>query len=355
MLGRAERLAYRVSQTARVSWYLGQYWLAARLNGPSVPKEERPADLVTPGLRDILDDLAGLLRQDLRNIEQGLYRPPDDMVVGPRRALRDAARFFQDLPEVRRRRRGKIAAEVFRQPPPGTERLPRYYRQNFHYQTDGYLSDRSARLYDHQVEVLFIGGADAMRRQALVPIQEYLRDHGVAGARLVDVAAGTGRFLTAVKDNWPRLDVTAVDLSRPYLAEARRRLAPWARTSRVVQAAAERLPLADAGTDLVTCIYLFHELPRPVRAEVAREMARVLRPGGRAILLDSIQRGDRPEMDGLIDLFPLSFHEPYYADYARQDLGALFADTGLRLRSSGFAFLSKLLVLEKPSAGNPDA
>ena len=46
--------------------------------------------------------------------------------------------------------------------------FPDYYLRNFHYQTGGYLSERSAKLYDQQVEVLFIGSADAMRRQALV-------------------------------------------------------------------------------------------------------------------------------------------------------------------------------------------
>ena len=39
-----------------------------------------------------------------------------------------------------------------------TMRLPDYYLQNFHYQSDGYLIVESAQLYDYQVEVLFTGG-----------------------------------------------------------------------------------------------------------------------------------------------------------------------------------------------------
>ena len=35
----------------------------------------------------------------------------------------------------------------------------KHYLQNFHFQTDGYLSEASAELYDYQVEVLFSGGA----------------------------------------------------------------------------------------------------------------------------------------------------------------------------------------------------
>ena len=343
-LGAAGRIAYAASQAARVAWFFGQYALAARLSGPNVPRGARPQGGV-PDTRGVLAELRALMERDLANIEAGYYRMPHDLLPSPARVMADAAAFFRDLPEVARRRRGRVGTEVRASPPPGSEKLPPYYRQNFHFQTDGYLSERSARLYDHQVEVLFGGGADAMRRQALVPIFEHLKDRAQAGCHLLDVAAGTGRFLTFVKDNWPRLDVTALDLSHAYLGEARRALAPWARTSRVVQAAAEALPLPDASQDVVTCIYLFHELPRKVRAQVAAEMARVLKPDGIAVFVDSLQFGDNPAMDGLLELFPIAFHEPFYADYARQDLGALFAGSGLAVRSSTPAFMSKVMVL----------
>ena len=48
---------------------------------------------------------------------------------------------------------------------------------------------------------------------------------------------------------------------------------------------------SDRGEDCaqVTCVYLFHELPAGVRRAVAAEMARVLRPGGLVVLVDSVQ------------------------------------------------------------------
>ena len=69
----------------------------------------------------------------------------------------------------------------------GACRFPRYYLQNFHFQTDGYLSDASAELYDYQVDVMFYGAADAMRRQALVPLGETLRGRRIAEMRLLDI------------------------------------------------------------------------------------------------------------------------------------------------------------------------
>ncbi len=337
-----ERLAYHAAQRLRTSWYSGQKWLSARIaDGVAVPPELAAR---MPERARILADLRALLEQDWRNIAEGRYRLPEDLVIRPLAALRKAGRYFADLPRVEERRRAAAKEEVFRAAPAGD--YPRYFLQNFHYQTDGYLSRRSAELYDHQVEVLFGGGADAMRRQALVPLQRVLAERGVRRARLIDLACGTGRFLRAVKSNYPRLAVTALDLSPYYLDAARDALRAWSRTE-FVAAPAERVPRPDASFDVATSIFLFHELPARARRAVAGEMARLLRPGGAAILVDSIQLGDVPDYDALVDYFPLAFHEPYYAQYAREDLAALFAAAGLALEESRVAYFAKVMTFRK--------
>ena len=100
--------------------------------------------------------------------------------------------------------------------------------------------------------------------------------------------------------------------------------------------------------DVVTCIYLFHELPSAVRPNVAKEMARVLKPKGRLIFVDSLQKGDVADFDGLLERFPLGFHEPYYASYTKTDLSDLFAQAGLVQTHQDLAFMSKVLTFEKP-------
>lgn len=349
-MNRFERLTYDVSQAARRSWFLGQYLLAARVTGPLLPPESVPANL--PDRDTLLGDLRDLFAKDRANIEAGYYRAPHDMLVSPLEVLRRSRLFFDDLRRVSRRRREGEHQEVLEaaRGGDGENGYPRYYLQNFHYQSGGWLSDESAELYDYQVEVLFNGGADAMRRRALVPLHHHLKGRRIAGCRLLDVACGTGRFLTFVKQNYPRLPVVGIDLSPPYLDRARRNLAPWSWVE-LRQGQAEELPFDDASFDVVSCVYLFHELPRKVRARAAAEFARVLKPGGRVLLVDSIQYGDRAEYDSLVDFFPRAYHEPYYTDYARTDLPALFAEAGgLLHEGSERAFMSKVVVLRKPGA-----
>jgi ubiquinone/menaquinone biosynthesis C-methylase UbiE len=317
-----EKLAFEAAQTARVGWFFGQKLLAARLSRP-LPLPEELRGRAMPDRRRILADLRALFEQDWRNIAAGHYARPADELVGPLQELRRAADFFADLAAVENRRHGDPKERLLIDPPPGS--YPRYYLQKFHFQSDGYLSDASAERYDHQVEVLFGGGAAAMRRQALVPLRQALARHASderSAPRLLDLACGTGSFLREVKTNWPRLHVTGLDLSPHYLTAARRALAPWSRV-RLVQGMAEATPFVDAEFDIVTCIYLLHELPPRVRRAVAGEIHRLLRPGGTLIFVDSLQTGDEPDYDAMLDSFPAAVHEPYYASYLREDLDRL--------------------------------
>ncbi|MGH6900045.1 MAG: class I SAM-dependent methyltransferase [Geminicoccaceae bacterium] len=344
-MNRFERFAYDLGQATRVAWFYAHAELAGRLAPPILEPPEITAAM--PTRQQMMADLLALFRRDRANIEAGLYRLPRDMTGSPLAAVRQSLAFLSDLGRIDRRRRERIHDEVRAAAAGRAARYPDYYAQNFHFQTDGYLSDHSAAVYDFQVEVLFKGGADAMRRQALVPIAEHLRGRRIRAQRLLDVACGTGRFLGLIKQNYPRLPVVGLDLSEAYLRRARRELRAWSWVE-LTQGAAEALPFADASFDLVTSVYLFHELPHPVRARAAAEFARVLRPGGRLVFVDSFQQGDEPAFDGLLELFPLAYHEPYFADYVRHDLRALFAEVGLQPRSAERAHMSKIMTFDKP-------
>ena len=65
----------------------------------------------------------------------------------------------------------------------------------FHYQSDGWMSDRSAEVYEHSTETLFFGRQDAMQRSSLVPISKYISssEKPLASMRLLEVSNPSGR------------------------------------------------------------------------------------------------------------------------------------------------------------------
>ena len=223
-----------------------------------------------------------LFRQDLANIEAGLYPLPADHDGSLLTLIERSRLFFADLPEIHRRRENRAHSEVRSEPVRG--KRPRYYLQNFHFQTGGWMTDDSAERYDTQVEVLFHGTANATRRQALPQLHEVFAGRDQRKLRLLDIGCGTGRFLDFVKQAWPRLPTLGLDMSEPYVRYAKRHLKRWSQLKLVV-ANAEALPLPDKSQDAVTSIFLFHELPPKVRYSVISECSRVLKPGGRLVLV----------------------------------------------------------------------
>jgi len=99
---------------------------------------------------------------------------------------------------------------------------------------------------------------------------------------ILDAACGNGRYsFFLLKHADPDARITAFDLSQNMLARARRRL----NSDRVTHAAADltRLPYPDAAFDAIVCGWVLENLPDPRPG--LRELARVLLPGGRLLLM----------------------------------------------------------------------
>jgi ubiquinone/menaquinone biosynthesis C-methylase UbiE len=280
---------------------------------------------------------------DLANVNAGYY--PRDLLfdVPLRDYARALPRLLVDLPVVARRRAARAYKEV---PTAVAAGLPAYYRRTFHWQTDGYLSDRSAALYDVGVELLFGGMADVMRRQILPPVARWLAARGgtPADVRVLDVACGTGAALRQLTGAWPTMRYLGVDLSSPYLAHAARRLRGRASSLELALGNAEALALPDASVDVVTCVYLMHELPRNVRRRVARELRRVLAPGGLLVVEDSAQLAESATIAPALHQFAADFHEPFYEDYLTDELGPMLAECGFAVTSSAPHLVAKVVV-----------
>jgi demethylmenaquinone methyltransferase/2-methoxy-6-polyprenyl-1,4-benzoquinol methylase len=126
--------------------------------------------------------------------------------------------------------------------------------------------------YD-QLSALFSFGQDPRWRRALVAAVA-----PAAGERVLDVATGTG--LVAAELARSGCSVVGIDQSQEMLSAARRRFA-GANGERVelIAGEAEALPFADSSFDALTFTYLLRYVEDP--AATMRELARVVRPGGR--------------------------------------------------------------------------
>lgn len=125
----------------------------------------------------------------------------------------------------------------------------------------------------------------------LVLMEEVARWYAQRGEAfaVLDVGCGTGTFVGLVAASpWP---VRAVGLDyAPAMCAAASHKAAQAGASQVARFTAgdsERLPFADASFDLITCSNSFHHYPH--QQAVVSEMRRLLRPGGRLIIIDGFR------------------------------------------------------------------
>jgi ubiquinone/menaquinone biosynthesis C-methylase UbiE len=141
--------------------------------------------------------------------------------------------------------------------------------------------DRWSRRYDRSLLQKFLfKPSHRMILEALAPDSR----------NILDVGCGTGRFAARLLKHFAEARVWGVDLSSGMLARCQDRCLSLDGRLQVVQGDSERLPFADNTFDAVTCAHSFHHYPHQERA--LQEMHRVLRPGGRLVIVD----GDR---DGL--------------------------------------------------------
>ncbi|MEM9002529.1 MAG: class I SAM-dependent methyltransferase [Cyanobacteria bacterium P01_F01_bin.86] len=355
------KLAYQTFQDGKNYFGLGHKAIATQLRQWLKPTIKVDLQSLPSGfLEEITRRRDALLEVDWQEAEAGIYA---------KNLLFDNpwADFFQyypavwlDLPQIWDRVE-KQETKIFDKGI-NTAFLPSYYLQNFHNQTNGYLSDMSANLYDLQVEILFGGTADAMRRRILSPLKQGLKAMLTAAndtqlsapkpqqLKVLDLACGTGRTLKMLREVFPEVSLFGIDLSPAYLRKANQTLSETPGTlPQLAQGKAEDLPYRDSYFDGVTCVFLFHELPGPIRQQVINEAFRVAKPGSTFTICDSIQMLDTPELEPMMRNFPELFHEPFYRDYTYDDLSQRLETAGFTNIQTEVHFVSKYWFAQKPA------
>ncbi len=290
--------------------------------------------------KDLFEEVKGLIQQDVENINSGVYGLSAVRIENPLTHIKNLYRVYRDsvlVSKKKKEKKSKVFSEGAKQK---IESLPDYYRRNFHFQTDGYLSEESAEIYDHQVDILFRGTSDAMRRLILKPMVENLGSE--RRLQILEVGCGTGISTFPVANTFKKSRIKAIDLSEDYINYCNKEHQNLKSVSFVTGSGEDLSSTKSESQDAWCSTYMFHELPKDIRVKVISEAMRVLKPGGFIFIADSIQFHDRPDLKEIIDFFPKNFHEPYYKNYALTPLEDLLKDCGFQNVTSKSGFVTKV-------------
>ena len=139
----------------------------------------------------------------------------------------------------------------------------------------------SPRLYDMFLELALLGRAPRFREQ-LLGLAE-LRP----GETILDVGCGTGSLaMLARKAVGPAGIACGVDASPEMIAWARRKAERAGVEVSLQRASAQALPFPDAHFDAVLSTLMLHHLSGKARTQLVHEARRVLKPGGRVLIVD---------------------------------------------------------------------
>lgn len=284
--------------------------------------------------------IENLLKQDACNIARGDY---PITVLKTENLISHAARIpfvYLDAIQSAVRRRKNQTKKFKNEKNDFLKELPDYYRRNFHFQTDGYLGETSAALYEHQVEILFSGAANAMRRLIIPQMKKHFNHSDGEGLKFLEIGSGTGSLTKFIALAFPKAQITCLDLSHEYLKLAQENLKQFKRIN-YTQGAGEKTDFKSNSFDAVYSCFLFHELPFDVRLEMSQEAHRLLKNKGFFGAVDSLQYNNDPEFNWALDQFPRDFHEPFFKDYTRKSLDQIWKKNKFNQIETRIGFLAK--------------
>jgi hypothetical protein len=145
---------------------------------PRSPAFELPTLVDTMGA--LFAEAVATYEQDFGEVQKGTFPLPWDMVDGVRNRqtsplfLADQARrYVNEAISILTKRNRRDPGDFGVPYGDNADLYPDYYLNNFHFQTDGWLSSDSAKLYETSTETLFLGRQDSMQRLALYPMRSW--------------------------------------------------------------------------------------------------------------------------------------------------------------------------------------
>lgn len=157
---------------------------------------------------------------------------------------------------------------------------PDWYLQHWHFLPEGYLSRRSAAAYEAAIPRLY----NALREtSAITAVLERVRP--TEARDVLELGCGPGHLLRAVAQALPGTRITGVDLS-PFQLERAAAAVKELTGVTLLHGDAASTALDDESFDVVAAMHVLGHMPMAAATRVMAEARRLLRPGGRLMVVD---------------------------------------------------------------------
>jgi ubiquinone/menaquinone biosynthesis C-methylase UbiE len=205
-----------------------------------------------------------------------------------------------------------------------------------------YVHPRAVRVFERQwlLNLILWGNFARLRDAALAALGERL------AGRTLQIACVYGDLTSRLRARLlPGGSLDVVDVLRVQLDNLARKLPGEPRVG-LIQGDSAALDLESGGYDRALLFFLLHEQPAEVRRRTLAEAIRVLRPGGRLVIVDYHRPGAWHPLR-LPVLAILKTLEPYALDLWRDDLAGWLPRDATISRSTAFGGLYQVLVVRK--------
>ena len=207
---------------------------------------------------------------------------------------------------------------------------PRYYRKiEIHTQPGNYHAEFAGFLYHWMISPFLVGRDDGdemgWNLARAVPKGDY--------RRILDLGCGVGKSTFPYCELHPDAEVVGLDYSASMLKYGHKLAESRGHKVHFTQRLAEDTGYPDASFDVVSAVWLFHELPGKVRAAVVREAFRLLRPGGIFAIMESppfkvLQEEYSPLSAFLLDSTGRRMEDPFLPGFLAEDRVRMFEQGG---------------------------
>lgn len=154
--------------------------------------------------------------------------------------------------------------------------------------------------------------------------------------KILDVGCSIGISTEYLKKDFDICKVEGLDLSPYFLSIAKIRSIEKNLDITYIHANAENIPRKDKYYDLITCNFLFHEVPKDITLIILKELKRVLSPNG-ILMITDLDKDILKEKFGKnkFNKFAFEITEPHIYDYYKTEIFDLLSEVG-------FSYINKV-------------